>query len=83
MPFQLLDLSKKDARVCVNCRAEYYGSLTFHSARFPRPAQMIDELHSMGFKVRRLCGCLFVRSVLLVSDGIALFHQFFIVDAAL
>eukprot|EP00241_Pyramimonas_parkeae_P003857 CAMPEP_0114248078 /NCGR_PEP_ID=MMETSP0058-20121206/13371_1 /TAXON_ID=36894 /ORGANISM="Pyramimonas parkeae, CCMP726" /LENGTH=668 /DNA_ID=CAMNT_0001361441 /DNA_START=478 /DNA_END=2484 /DNA_ORIENTATION=+ len=31
--------------------AEYYGSLTFHSARFPRPAQMIDELHSMGFKV--------------------------------
>lgn len=30
---------------------EDYGTWRFHPARFPNPAQMIDSLHSWGFKV--------------------------------
>jgi alpha-glucosidase (family GH31 glycosyl hydrolase) len=30
---------------------EDYGKLNFHPGRFPNPKQMIDSLHSMGFKV--------------------------------
>jgi alpha-glucosidase (family GH31 glycosyl hydrolase) len=30
---------------------EDYGNWTFHTGRFPEPAQMIKQLHQMGFKV--------------------------------
>jgi alpha-glucosidase len=30
---------------------EDYGKLNFHPLRFPNPKQMIDSLHTMGFKV--------------------------------
>ena len=30
---------------------EDYGKLNFHPGRFPHPKEMIDSLHSMGFKV--------------------------------
>lgn len=30
---------------------EYYGEWRFHPGRFPHPVAMIDELHTLGFKV--------------------------------
>jgi len=30
---------------------EPYGTWTFHSGRFPDPKRMVEELHSLGFKV--------------------------------
>lgn len=38
---------------------EPYGTWKFHSGRFPDPKHMVDELHSMGFKVM-LWACPFV-----------------------
>lgn len=31
--------------------ANYYGDWDFNATRFPRPRQLIDELHRLGFKV--------------------------------
>ncbi|KAK3279478.1 hypothetical protein CYMTET_12642, partial [Cymbomonas tetramitiformis] len=31
--------------------AEFYGSLVFHAGRFPDPAEMCRQLHTMGFQV--------------------------------
>lgn len=31
--------------------SDYYGNFAFSAARFPNPREMIEKLHSMGFKV--------------------------------
>jgi alpha-glucosidase (family GH31 glycosyl hydrolase) len=37
--------------IIYNSWQERHGDWRFHSSRFPNPKAMMDELHSMGFKV--------------------------------